>query len=111
MNIAITDGNNIVCSRYLNVKEKINPEPPSLFINNKNIDTIMIASEPTEFENTWTMVKKNSLIAITGDTSPKMKIYNIKEHEGLSLEEMDSSSNNPSWYTKWFQETLKALNS
>ena len=74
MNLCITDGNNILCSRYINSKIE---EPPSLYYNKKflNVDyginekSIIISSEPILYSNTsdWNLIPKNSLISINSD--------------------------------------------
>jgi len=64
MNIAVTNGNSIVCSRYINSEIE---QPPSLYFS-RDDSNIIIASEPTDFKKEWTLIKKNAMVVINNDT-------------------------------------------
>ena len=94
MNFSVTDGNIIVCSRYISANIK-NETPPSLYISmgdeyisankksymikNKNLDDVkcvIISSEPIDnHENNWKLVPKNTILSV--DESNKIKIIGI----------------------------------
>ena len=57
MNFAFSDGNTIICTRFINNKE----EPPSLhYILNNN--KLIISSEPVDYDNTWNYIDKNNIL-------------------------------------------------
>ena len=57
-NIAITEGNFVIFTRYINNQ---NENPPSLYFK-KNKDNIVISSEPIDFnEDNWTCIPKNTI--------------------------------------------------
>ena len=58
MNFAFTDGNTIICTRYINNDE----EPPSLYYRILN-NNIIISSEPVDYDENWIYIKKNSIIS------------------------------------------------
>lgn len=59
-NIAISDGNQIICTRYINSETE---DPPSLYIK-KYDNHILICSEPIYYEDDWILVPKNTSIFI-----------------------------------------------
>tara|TARA_B110000208_G_scaffold191728_1_gene259812 strand:+ start:6257 stop:7069 length:813 start_codon:yes stop_codon:yes gene_type:complete len=69
LNLAITDGKTIICTRYIN-SEKENP--PSLYYKINN-DNIQIASEPIDYMNDWILIGKNKLLIY----NKNIKIENI----------------------------------
>lgn len=58
MNFAFSDGNTLVCTRYLNDD---NDEPPSLHYKITH-NNIIISSEPTDKDNSWVFIPKNSIV-------------------------------------------------
>ena len=58
LNFAVTDGKTIICTRFINSEIE---NPPSLYY--KKIDNnIFISSEPTNYDNNWEIIKKNSIL-------------------------------------------------
>lgn len=57
MNFAFTDGEIIICTRYINADD----EPPSLYYRILN-NNIIISSEPIDYVNSWIYIEKNSII-------------------------------------------------
>ncbi|KAJ2477696.1 glutamine amidotransferase subunit [Coemansia sp. RSA 2320] len=88
MNFAVTDGQSVVCTRYITSSEK---EGASLFYSsgsefrsdaesgqyrmikaNKREDVVVVASEPLTFERTdWMVIPTNTLLVIT----PKLNVH------------------------------------
>jgi glutamine amidotransferase len=62
LNIAITDGYNMACSRYIN-KEEL--EPPSLYYKS-DYNYIEVSSEPISLDEDeyWTLMPKNKMITV-----------------------------------------------
>ena len=85
MNFSITNGEIIVCSRYISINSE-NENPPSLYlstgdnyvntIDNNEDNYIIISSEPIDQNiNNWRLIPKNSIIGI--DNTNKIKIIGI----------------------------------
>jgi len=87
LNFAITDGNNIVATRFINSQVE---EPPSLYYSlmsdfcfkNKKLhmgkgnECIILASEPINIENNrWKMISKNKIITISKNNN--IKFYQL----------------------------------
>jgi glutamine amidotransferase len=63
-NIAISDGINIVCIRYINSDEE---DPPSLYLKQYNNYTV-VASEPINLDETdWLLVEKNTAVILNNN--------------------------------------------
>ena len=58
MNFAFTDGNTIICTRYINDD---NDDPPSLYYKIYN-NNIIISSEPVDYNDNWIYIPKNSIV-------------------------------------------------
>lgn len=73
-NLALTDGINIICTRYINSNEE---EPPSLYIKDIN-NEILIASEPIHIKDSdWNLIPKNTAILINKNKNIKYQKINI----------------------------------
>tara|TARA_B110000208_G_C11655835_1_gene389760 strand:+ start:34 stop:837 length:804 start_codon:yes stop_codon:yes gene_type:complete len=58
LNLAFTDGETIVCTRFINSDLE---EPPSIYYK-KCKDNIIISSEPIDYKDDWVLIKKNSIL-------------------------------------------------
>ena len=105
MNLAITDGKNVICTRYLNHSVD---EPPSLylFLENRNHGNAIgrqleciIASEPLyHSDDGWSFIPKNSIITIEYKQEPV--IENIDEIiKKISNEQLPPR---PAWWKRSF---------
>ena len=70
LNFGITDGNTIICTRFLNCKDE---EPPSIHYKTYN-NNIMISSEPIDYDDDWTVLGKNKMLIYSNN---KIIIYNL----------------------------------
>ena len=72
LNFAVTDGQTIICTRYLNIDN----EPPSLYYCITD-DNVSISSEPIHFnDKNYKLLDKNNIILIK--KNKKIEISNIK---------------------------------
>ena len=70
LNLAFTDGETIVCSRYINSDKE---EPPSLYYKlSKN--NIQISSEPIDYLDDWILIKKNHILLYENNKLNILKI-------------------------------------
>ena len=70
-NIAISDGQKILCIRYINSEEE---QPPSLYYQ-KNNDNIIICSEPIKYnDENWILIPKNHALFIENSNCLLKKI-------------------------------------
>jgi len=58
LNLAFTDGETIICTRYINSNLE---EPPSIYYKKSN-DNIIISSEPIDYKDDWILIDKNSIL-------------------------------------------------
>ena len=63
MNFAFTDGNTIICTRYINNDE----EPPSLYFRIME-NSAIISSEPVDYDDNWKYITKNNLVIYSKNT-------------------------------------------
>ena len=63
MNFAFTDGKSIICTRYINTNE----EPPSLYFRVMN-KSVIISSEPVDYDDNWKYITKNNLVIYNKNT-------------------------------------------
>ena len=80
LNIAFTDGKNIICSRFINTSKE---SPPSLyysFINREsNKKNIIISSEPINTESQdWKLIPKNHFLIYTSKKNKKIHKISYK---------------------------------
>lgn len=63
MNFAFTDGKTIICTRYINNDE----EPPSLYFRVLD-SSVIISSEPVDYDDNWKYITKNNLVIYNKNT-------------------------------------------